>query len=36
MEGYGLCLEITAWSTVIWTGEIDISQWNCAYTLVFK
>lgn len=40
MECYGLYLEITAWSTVRWTGEMDISKWNSfhysAYTVVFK
>lgn len=36
MEGYGLYLEISAWSTVTWTGEMDISRWNCAYTVVFR
>lgn len=36
MEGYGLYLEISVWSTVTWTGEMDISRWNRAYTVVFR
>lgn len=36
MEGYSLYLEITAWSTVTWAAEMDITKWNCAYTVIFK